>query len=984
MLIIFFVIFGSLSIINSELSFTPNINQPGLTILVRYPGASAEKIMNLVTRKVENALSMVPGIVKQQSVTSEGKCKVHLLFPYDTNLDTVQMDILDVLAPVAHELPTDIEKPVVLRYDPTDAPVFTIGISGKDLQQCRRFAEKKLKTAFERVKGVSEVIIAGGTQKEVLIAVDSSKALGRSVNLLQIVQSVQKANIEKVGGTLKSSRRETLTKTIGRFTSLDTMKAVNIGSTEKKILLSDIAVIKRTNKKPDNLALINGQEQVVVYVKKGGDVSLLTLSKKLKKSYRQIKADTPPGVNTSIIYNASITLFDAITQLIIAGVLAICIASIVLYVFLRNGTATFTISLSIPISILLTFFVIKVLGIKIDVMTLTGLAVGIGMMVDNSIVVLESIYFNVKKWTVEEVTDSTHRVSMAITASTATTIAVFIPTIFLSPKIRILFGNLSLALIITLLSSLLIAIICIPVLLRMFHTRIKLIHTTKPTKKPSSISIRIKEILFRSIVKPSRSIISSLIIVFLGMFSFNFIGQDIFTSIESNTFHVYIELPSGTNLDKTSKISKEVDKILLKRNEIKKTDARIEKGHTVLTVTVKPDYANDINDIILRMRSLFKKYRKAFVHVSADSAGGQGSTKKITISVLGDNLVKLKKWAKKGASVIGQLPFISQVVLNFKENVPEIHIHVKHEMASLFGMTSRDLGFEIRSSIYGPIATKYIEKNREVDVRVRLSDGDKYPHQKLPWLPINVGQNKVIPLSSVADIIYTNGSGKFFRQNGRLAASFTAHYIDKDLGSVLQQINRQLKQLNTPSGITFYTGEIEKELKSTGAAGLFSVLIASALIFMILASLYESYSLPVIIFSIIPIALSTTLIFLAVSGISLSVSVYLGIVLLLGLVVNNGIIIVDNAKHLLGKHKTNLTPTVLQEKIYQALEQRLKPLFMTSTTTILGLIPMLISTGHGSALYRVLAATVLVGLVITTVVTLFMIPNLLYLYYRKK
>lgn len=972
------LLFGVLALVRMDLGFAPDLGQPGLSILVRYPGTGSAKIDRLITKPIEEALARVPKISRLHSVSSAGKSKVHVFFPYGTDLDLASMDILDALAPLDATLPRDVEKPVLLRFNPGDAPVFSVALQGKNLPAVRRFAEKRLQPAFERIKGISEVIVAGGEMREVLVEVDRYRATARKVSLLSIVRSLQLANAQVPGGVLPGLSRDLLTRTSGRFNTLEDMHLVRVGGEEQVVFLSDLARISRAAKPRENQALADGKQQVALYVKKGGKASLLGITARLRRVLE--RTPLPKGIKARVAYDGSRLLLKGINNLALAGLSAALIAALVLFLFLRKISLTAVVACSIPLSVSITFTLIHVLGIRMDVMTLTGLAVGVGMMVDNGVVVLESISSTARRVSDPHAAalQGARRVAVAVFASTITTACVFLPVLFLSPRMRLLFGNMAAAITLSLFASLVIALAAVPVMV----SRLPVAPGSSPVggtgrsdSKRSAVRAHLAAALTARLEalwdRPRRPLIILAICCLLIVCLVPSMGREVFSALDGESLFVYVEFPSGTNLDHTARVAADVGRILRCFPFIKETSTRIEKGHAVITAKLKQgDGVPDQAHILGRMGARFRTYRKAFVHITR-AGGGQGTAgRSITIDVVGNNLHLVQTWARRGAARVAPLPGVRETVLRFKEGAPELLVQIDQKKSALLGISSRDLGLEVRSALFGPIATKYIEAGKEIDVRVRFRGGNRIAPARLGELPITVGRDRTVPLSSLAEFRRTRSGNRIYRKDGKLVASFTARYEGVDLGTMLQRIKRVLSPLSPPPGIRFEAGQEAEALNQSSAAGFFAVGLAVLLIYIVLAATYESFTIPFVILLSIPAALAGAVLVLFLTGTPFSVPVYLGLIMLAGLIVNSAILLVDDTLHQVR------SGTPVPSAVRQAVQHRFRPMLITTLTTVLGMLPILLWGGKGLAVSSPLALTVIAGLCTATPLLLFLVPVL--------
>lgn len=965
------ILFGVLVLADMDLAFTPDTRQPGLTILVQYPGVGAKEIDALLTVKLEEAVSRLPGVARILSMSSDGKSKIHLLYPYETRLETATMDVLDALAPVAAAFPRDMEKPQVLRYDPSDAPVFVVSCSGNNLPALRTWAERTLKPKFERVKGVSEVVIAGGESREIIVAVDRIQAAAQGISLREVAVAVQRGNAELPSGTLPSGGREILVRTEGRYTNLAELPLSGIWGDEGSSPLGRIATVFRAGKARDSVSLDGGKEQVAIYVKKGEMASLIGVTRALRDVYEAVSQ--PQSGSAVISYDASEPLRGAIRSLIEAGFLAACVTIFVLWFFLRRMRDTLLVTAAIPLSACVTFTLLGGLRIPLDMMTLSGLAVGIGMVVDNAVIVLSSIHGVTGQQPEAAAILGGRRVGMAIVASTVTTVCVFVPVLFLTPEMRLLFGHLAVAITCLLIASLVVALAVIPAGGARVLVKTGFIGTPGKTDLPHilrGLSSRVHGLVRFSGRRPLVIASAAGVLLVAGLVALSGMGKEIIAPFGSRTVFVSLEFPSGTNLERTTEVSADVSAILKQYAWIKKTESRVEKAHSVITVQLREEGGDVVSQesALKILTERFRQYRKAFIHLGGAGGSESGSARTVTMDVIAEDTRTAQEWARKAASRVGKIPGMEDVVLLFKEGSPELAIQVQRKQAALLGLTVQDIGMEVRSAIFGPVATKYIDEGHEVDVRVRHAGGTGLAPDKVGNIPISVGDGKTVPLASVASLEPGQGSTMIFRKDGRITASFRVRYSGMDLGTAIQRIEGALQGVALPEGVRFQPGDEVRELEASSSSGIFAVLIAVVLVYMVLASLYESYSLPFVVMLVVPVAGAASIVTLFVTGTALSIPVYLGLIMLAGLVVNNSIIIVDDAWH--GVR----TGIVAEAAVLAAVQRRLQPMLITTCTSVFGLVPLVFAGGDGASLYQPLAVTMLSGLTVGLIGSLVLVP----------
>ncbi|EQA61391.1 efflux RND transporter permease subunit [Leptospira alexanderi] len=1013
-------IFGFISIPRLPISLMPPTSSPAITILTRYPGISPSKIEEIITKPIEEQISGVGGIEDILSSSEEGESRINVIFKPGTKVSYRSLEVRSKIDLIRGNFPREVEEPAILRYDPTNKPIFIVKLESEryKLKELREFGENKYKKKFERIDGVSEIHVGGGFQREINIDIDKGKLLQTGVGLEEVLSKIRTANVDVPAGNLLIGDNYINIRVIGKLIQIKEIGKIpiTVGKSEQIVYLSDISNVKDGFREKEDIARDAGKEVVSVYVQKAGDANSLALCEELRRELSSIHIE---GIQQSINYDQSQTIKTAIAKVADSAIQGGIIAVVVLFLFLRNFYATILVSVSIPLSIISTFGLMYFFNVGINVISLCGLALGVGMLVDCSVVVIDRIFFvhHENGFVEDGILKASSGLSKELFASVLTSIAVFFPIFFSSRELRDLYGGLAITVSASLVTSLIVSLTFLPTLAKFILTKESRFQTLVPpqyvltyiSKMKSYIEIEMyhkilpwlrNKILRRRQTKlnPESSdpyelyrfdltetlrfllkhynktaLYSTAIIVVCLCLSY-FLKQEYIDPTDSNEISASLEVETGTHLDATDVITKSVERVIEKNPNVEKVSSKVEKWHSDLMIKLKPASFREgksANDVITELKKETDELKNAFVFYT-ESGAGEGS-KEIDIEIIGDEAETIKELARESAKEIGGIPGIQQVALRFKEGKDQITFSIDKVKASQSGLLPNQIANFMKTAYTGSIPTKFYDKDKEIDIRVRFSEEDREGPESVFGVAIPSSKSEKIsktPLIELSSIKKEKAESRIYRKNKRRTYGLTAKLGDIDTGSAVIEIETALKKISFPENYHYEMTGNYKKLKESKVEMINLIILAFIIIVCILSSLFESFLLPFLIILTIPFSAAGVILTLFAFRMSLNISVYIGFVMLAGITVNNSILIVET---FLEKLKSNQYYEI-DELLAEGIRERIRPILITTITTVLGLLPSVLDSGEGSQLWRPLAVTVVAGLSISTVLTILLFP----------
>ena len=1096
MFVVAVCLFGAVSVDRLSLDLLPDISYPSLTIQTEFEDAAPEEVEALVTRPVEENVGVVPGLSRISSISRPGQSEVILEFGWDTDMDLAVMDVREKLD--LANLPTDAEKPVILRFDPAYDPVMRIHLyADAPLSRIRDLAERKVKQGLESTSGVAAVKVAGGREEQIRIEIDEKRLAELNIPVSEVSSVIREANLNQASGSLYDLDANYLVRVLNEFQSVEEIRNLIVRNLDgRQVVLGDVARVWRGTKERDVISRFNGRESVELRIYKEGDANAVAVSEAVRERLEQLKQQkTYPGELThEIVYDQAQFINLAVRNVAAAALLGGLLATLVLFVFLRDLRSTATIGLSIPISVMATFTLMYQTGVTLNIMSLGGVALGVGMLVDNSIVVLESIHRHRRRNPdlAEAVYQGTREVGQAVAASTLTTVAVFLPLIFVEGIAGQLFKDQALTITYSLLASLAVALTVIPMVLSRRRIAVEPVPQSGNGQVPAAggeegrlarliraagrggarvlrfLTVdlvlvvvgdlrRLLRTLGRGLLKPLNPLLGrfdsgfeslrqtyprflawsldhkgSVLALTLGLVGASaglaqFLGAELIPSLVQGKFSFEIQLPQGKPLEETDRIIRQVESQVLALDGVATVFSSVgggaddqfatgpleeHRGWIHVSMEDGRDKAGE-ERVIGRTRSLLGQY-PGLTHLFGRPTLFS-FREPVEVEIYSYDLAQQRSIAEKVMARLSGIDGLADVQSSTRLGNPEVRISFRREQLARLGLDESQAAEILRSKIRGDVASRYRDQERQLDILVQAAESDRDAIEDVRDLVINTRldrtgaggnrrgtgdgarsgeggtrsgsnsartelesdteeENSQVPirLGSVAQVQLSRGPGEIRRVGSQRAAVVSANLAGADLGTVSQKIEAELSGMSRelpPDSVVTLGGQ-HREYDRSRSSLLFALALAVLLVYLVMASQFESLVHPFVILFTVPVALVGVVAALFVTGSTVSVMVLLGVIILVGIVVNNGIVLIDYTNQLRHRGLSR------REALIEAGQVRLRPILMTTLTTVLGLLPMALGWGEGSEVRTPMAITVMGGLLFATLLTLILVPVL--------
>ena len=999
MLFIGLILIGLISSQNLGLDLLPDLSFPMSAIMVSYPGVAPQEIENMVTIPLEEAIGTIQGVKKISSFSREGSSVVLMEFNWGTDMDMSAINIREKIDQVKGYLPDDASDPIIIKFDPSLMPILVLGVDSeeRDLQKLQEYAEDIIKPRLERLEEVASVSINGGLSRQILISIDNEKLRSNQLSFGQVAAALAGENINLPAGTLREGTINFLVRTLGRFESIQEIEQVLISNIRgKQIYLSDIAKVEDTFKDRNSITYVNGKPGIMVSLQKESGKNTVTVARRVFKELKAIQKLLPDDISITPVFDSSDFIQKTISQVGWVALYGAIIAVFVLLFFLGNLSSTLIISFAIPISLIFTFTLLYFSNLTLNMMTLGGLALGIGMMVDNSIVVLENIFryreigTDVKK----SACLGASEVGTAISASTFTTIAVFFPILYVQGIASELFRPMGYTITFSLLTSLLVALTLVPMLSsKILRFRVKTESQSDAKGRLIQDSLGHGGKIFNFVREEYASLITwSLkhriivfilaVVIFAGsILLIPFVGTEFLPSSDQGQFNISITLPTGTNLETTREIVSEVEKIVSKIPEIKSVLTTAGEGSggmgfsggggnsgTIMVNLVEQNQRKrNMSQIINDLRQKIGTYPDAQIKFSQQGFSfSSGSDLEIKIS--GDSPDELERIANRVIELTAEVEGIYDLESSVEDIRPELHVNIDRGKANLYGLNTAQIASTVQDALLGRVVSLYQEEGDQIDIRIRLDEEDRNSIEEVENLLISSNVGLQIPLKEIAEVIVDSGPKGIDRENQQRIINVSGNISERFLGKVIQDAKQKLEKLKLPEDYRYEFVGQNKEMQESFMQLAQALVLSIILVYMIIAAQFESLLMPLAVMFSVPFSLIGVIMGLLLADKSLNVLSYIGIIMLVGIVVNNSIVLVDYINKLRKKGMER------NEAIILGGETRLRPILMTMFTTVLALVPMAISIGEGSELRAPMAITIIGGLSSSTFLSLIIVP----------
>jgi HAE1 family hydrophobic/amphiphilic exporter-1 len=999
MVMLMVILLGTVSLTRLGIDLYPKINVPVAIVNTTYQGVGPNEIETLVTRPIEGVLATVSGVTDLSSMSSEGSSLVIMQFDFSQDMDQAALEIREKVDMVKGFLPDDSTDPQVFKIDPNAMPIITLSVSSPDgLKKAQTIVEDKIVSRIERIEGVAQVSITGQNKSQVTVLVDPKKLSDYSLTYNQLKGILMSENLNLPAGKIDQGSKSLALRILGEYDSVEDVANIPIPLQSGEVIrIKDIASVNKENTENYQLIRLNDEESIGINILKTTDSNTVKVAKAVNEELDKLRSELE-GTKIDVISDSSVFISTAISNVAQSGIVGGLLAVLILYLFLRNLRTTMIIAISIPISIIGTFTLIYFSGITINLMTLGGLALGIGMLVDNSIVVLENIYrFRDMGYSKEEAAyKGTSEVGMAITASTLTTVAVFLPVVFVEGITSMLFKELALTITFSLLSSLVAAVTVVPMLaskiISIDHKVDQKVRFSLFDKGFDKLRLGYDKLVKLAVKHKGYTIIASLglfIITLLLAFS---LGAEFIPSMDEGMISINIETPQNTKFEKTLEITDEVENKISQIAEVDRIYTSIgvtsmnflsssSQNISSITVTLKDTSIRERTsfDVADEIRNLLKDTLDAKIEVTAtQSQGFSGMSAPISIILKGDDLDILKEYSDIMTTKVSEIEGTREVSSSFEEGQDEFVLIIDRKKSAYYGLNSSSITQYVKDVVSGTTLGTYKSEGQEYNIVIKGPNDYKSTVNNLENLMIDSAYGKV-PLYELIESINMEKAPKTISRDDQVrTVTISSSIYGRDLQSVSNDIKTSLDSIILPQGYSYeITGQSQELIEAFSSLAL-AFILAVLLIYMIMASQFENLLYPFIIMFTIPLAFSGSILGLFIMQKPISVPAVIGLIMLAGIVVNNAIVLIDYINTLRN------TGMKIEEAVIEAAHTRLRPILMTTLTTILGLLPMSLGIGDGSETTAPLAIVVIGGLALSTLLTLVLIPALYIVFNIKK
>ncbi len=1036
------MLFGFVSLTRLKLNLLPDLSYPTLTVRTDLTGAAPLELETLVTRPIEESVGIIRNVRAVRSVSRAGQSDVILEFAWGTDMDLAGIDVrekIDLL-----QLPIEASRPILLRFDPSTEPVMRYAFVDTDefalaapqesgtverLKSMRRFADDRLKPDLESVDGSAAVKVSGGYEDEIQVFVDQDRLTQLNLSIETVARRLREENVNLSGGRLEQGTQRFLVRTLNEFSSVQEMAESIIATVDgKPVYLRDVATVTSGYKDREAITRVDGRESVELAVYKEGDANTVQLATGIRACIEELGKSLPPGSELSLVYDQSKFISSAIGEVRDAALIGGVLAILVLYLFLRDARATLITGLAIPVSVIGTFVLMFMFDLSLNIMSLGGIALAVGMLVDNAVVVLENIVRHREEGRsrVDAARIGTSEVGTAITAATLTSVAVFFPMVFITGVAGQLFRDQALTVSFSLLFSLMVAMTLVPMLAAGKPGHV----LADPERSPGAGGRVLARVLgwkrrlttgvsnglswllgwpagwtqagFAAVARAylpalrwslehrGRIVLASVVMLLATAALLPRLGSELIPQLAQGEFIADLRLAPGTPLEQTDRAmaiaqsyAMDIDGVEVSyavtgtgnRLDASPTDAGENTGR--LSVTLAPGAGpTEESAAIDAMRARFGELAGVQYQFSKPALFSFASPLEVTITA--QDLERLRLVAEQVRLGMQASPTFSDIKSTVETGNPEIQIVFDQERAAQLGITVRELADRVVASVRGNVATRYKLREKKIDVLVRSVDARASSIDEIRSLIVNPGSARPLPLSAVADVTVATGPAEIRRSQQQRVAVVTANLSTGDLGSAVEELESIVAGVVLPVGTTAAVSGQSDDMAESFRSLQFTMLLAVFLVYLVMASQFESLLHPFVILLTIPLALTGSVWAMFLTGTTVNVVAYIGLIMLAGIVVNQSIVLIDAVNQArergMAKH----------DAIIEAGRLRLRPIVITKLTTILGLLPMAIGIGEGAEIRKPMAIAVIGGVAIASLFTLLVIPVVYSLLDRKR
>ena len=991
--------FGLFSLSQLRVDLWPQLDFPVVAVITQYTGVGPFDIENVVTRPIEETVASVQNVKTVSSTTRQGLSLIMLEFEWGTDMDQAEIDVRNYLDFIREYLPDDVTEPMVFAFDPSMQPIgfYALGSDVHGLAELRRISELELEPRLERIPGVASASTTGGLQREIKVLADPTRMKAHSISIQQIEAALQMNNMQLPSGWVEDKEREFTIQTLGEYTSIEQIENTAVMSMGGSVIhIKDVADVEDGFVESRQRVWINGKPAVILILQRSSDANTVAVTRELNNRLPNIMAELPKGIELEAVYEQAQFINRSMSNLGTTAIEAIFLAVLVLLFFLRNIRSSFIVALSIPISMIVTFAVMDQAGLTLNMISMAGLALAVGLLVDNSIVVLESIFRHreMGKSAREAADVGTNEVAMAITASTLTTVSVFVPILFVPGIAGEMFNDMVVTICFSLAASLIVALTLVPLL----ASRILKVRDNQKggNDRLQQLADRIGGwidrlrdfylgILDWSIAHRKTMIWSTLAVLVLSIGLLATRGGEFLPESDMGFLQLAVDRSPGTSLPAMEESVKQLSEIVdenVPESEMVYVNfgqgegmfaafsaSASNQGEVMVRLTSRSERKRNLEEIqndLTEKVKVIPDMEVRFEDRGAEAFFGGGGD--IAIEIFGHDLDVAEALANEVVKRVESVEGVSDTEISVQEAAPELRIELDRQRIADLGLSTAQIGQVISSSVLGSVVTRYRDAGDEYDIRVQLKKEARENEADLENILVMTPAGKQIPLRSIATIGYGIAPTVIDREDQERKVSVAITVSGRDLRKTTSDVQKVLKEVAVPNDFRMEIGGAAEDMMESFLYLGVAFLVAMLLTYMVMASQFESLMDPFIILFTIPLSIIGVSLGLFLTGTTLSVMSLIGIIMLVGIIVNNGIVLVDYINQL---RERGLSMT---EAIHEAGSARMRPVIMTALTTILAMTPLALGLGESGENWAPMARSVIGGLTVGTILTLVVVP----------
>jgi len=984
--------FGLFSLVGLPMNQLPEVDLPVIAVVTTYEGASSEDVETLVTEPIERAVASVENVEGVRSESREGTSLVVVSFTWGTDMDAAEVDVRKNLELFADDfLPDDIGRSLTFALDPSLAPVFFMALEGPlDGHELRRLAIERVQPRFGRLEGVAAAEVIGGLERQIQVRLEPAWVEALGLTPESIADALRAANVLVPTGTVEDGAQSLALQPTGQLRTVDEIRDVVVGQRGgRPIPLAEVATVVDGFEDETHVVTANGTRAVLVAVRKQSAANTVQVARNVRAALPGIQERLPDGVRLDPLFDESEAILRAIGNLGLTAVQAFLLTGLVLLVFLRSWRTSLIAVVAVPTSIVVAFVAMDALGVTLNLISMAGLALAVGMLVDNGIVVLEAAFQEVEKGAsaTEAAVRGAREMSLPLFASTLTTVVVFVPILLVQGIAGELFRDLVLTITVTLLSSLVVALTLVPLMASRLVGRDQRSRFAAALRARTGFLDRLaptyESALGWALRRRKRVLGGAALTFALALGLVPLLGQDFLPKADTSEIRMQVAAPPGISLDGMRGVIAEVEAAVddvVPEAEVLVTDYGVPEGFAAvfggatnegtLRLKLPPISARDRSqqEIEAALSDRFDDIPGVDVRIQSFALGGSGGD--IQVKLFGDDLGVLRTFGRELRDALGAVEGVRETRFSMQTGSPELELRLDRDRLRVLGLTPAEVTATLRGWYRGVAATVYREDGDEFLVNVRAPKEVRSDIDRLRYVPVRLPGGGSVPLGSVAELGNRLGPTTIEHEDQQRLATVEITAQGLDLGGLVSRVEQRIAEVGQPEGVRIELGGTAEDLRDAFFKLALALAAALALVYMVMASQFESLLEPFVIMFTVPLAIIGVVLGLAATGTTLQVTALVGVILLGGVVVNNGIVLVDVLK------RRRAEGMDLEDACLEAARTRVRPILMTALTTILGMLPLSLGFGDGAEIWAPMARAVIGGMIVATALTLFVVPCL--------